>query len=293
MQPRKDTAGADLVKTIHTDTYEAINSARFDLSGKTVFITGASKGIGRASASSFARAGASGVILGARSSLSDVEAEVLAAAQHAGKPAPKVLTLRLDISSQSDVDQAAKEVAQHFQSVDILINMAGFLEPWTKITESDPDTWWTTFQINVFGTYLMCRAFLPLILKSQSKTIINIASYGAHRQYASASAYQTSKLAVVRFTEFLISEYGSEGLIAFSAHPGGVKTDLASGMPKEMVDRMNDTPQLGADTFVAWTAERREWMAGRFLSVTWDWEELLAVKDEIAGSENMLKVRLM
>lgn len=286
-----EVAGGAFVSTIHNDTYPAIDPAKYDLSNKTVFITGASKGIGRASASSFAKAGASNIILGARSSLEDVEKEVLSAAKGAGKPEPQILSLKLDISSQASVDEAAKRVSEKFSAIDILINMAGFLEPWTNITESKPETWWTTFEINVFGTYLMCRAFLPLILKSQSKTIINIVSYGAHRQHPSASAYQTSKLAVCRFTEFLMTEHGEDGLIALCAHPGGVKTDLASGMPKYMVDRMNDTPYLGADTFVAWTAERRDWMAGRFLSVSWDWDELQGKQNEITG--DVLKVRLV
>lgn len=113
----------------------------------------------------------------------------------------------------------------------------------------------------------MCRSFLPLVLKSELKTILNLSSTGAHRTAPGASAYQSSKLTVCRFTEFLMVEHGKEGLIAFSAHPGGVPTELANNMPEYMLKVLTDTPELAADTFVALTAERKEWLGGRYVSV--------------------------
>lgn len=215
----------------------------------------------------------------------------MSAAKAAGHAAPKILSLNIDVSSQASVEDAATKVGEQFPSVDVLINNAGFLEPWDRIPESKPETWWTTWEINVLGTYLMCRSFLPLILKSELKTILNITSNGAHRAFPGASAYQTSKLAVCRFTEFLMSENGDNGLIAYCAHPGGVQTELAKGMPAHMMDRLKDTPELGADSFVAWTSKRREWLAGRFLNVTWDLAELEKKKDEII-KRDLLKVRM-
>lgn len=261
------------------------------MTGKTVLITGASKGIGRAAASSFAKAGASNIILGARSSVEETEKEALSSAKAAGRAVPKILTLNLDVSSQQSVEEAASKVQEQFSSVDILINNAGYLEPWDPIPESKPQTWWTTWEVNVLGTYLMCRSFLPLVLKSELKTILNIVSNGAHRAYPGASAYQTSKLAVCRFTEFLMSENPENGLLAYCTHPGGVPTELAKGMPEHMMKVLGDTPELGADTFVAWTSTRREWLAGRFLNVAWDLTELEEKKDEVVKGE-LLKVRM-
>lgn len=86
-------------------------------------------------------------------------------------------------------------------------------------------------------------------------------------------------------------EHGKEGLIAFSVHPGGVPTELANGMPEYMVKILTDTPELAADTFVALTAERKEWLGGRYVSVNWDLEELEAKKEEILQGD-LLKVRL-
>jgi NAD(P)-dependent dehydrogenase (short-subunit alcohol dehydrogenase family) len=103
--------------------------------------------------------------------------------------------------------------------------------------------------------------------------------------------YQTAKLAVVRLSEFLNAEYGEQGLLSFSIHPGGVLTELASNMPKAFHEKLNDTPQLAGDSLVWLTAERREWLAGRYISVTWDAEELLAKKEDILKND-LLKVRL-
>lgn len=283
--------GTDFVPIIHHDTYPAIDPTKFDFSGKTVLITGASKGIGRAAASSFAKAGVSNLIIGARSPLEEVEKEVISAANAAGRSVPKVLTLNLDVSSQASVEEAARKATERFSCLDVLVNNAGFLEPWDPIPESDPNVWWKSFEVNVLGTYLMCRSFLPLILKSETKTIINIASYGAHFTSHGASAYQTSKLAICRFTEFLMAENEEAGLIAFCAHPGGVMTELSRGMPERMMAVLVDTAELGADSFVAWTERRREWFAGRFLSVNWDLGDLEKRREDIVKGD-LLRVRM-
>ena len=81
------------------------------------------------------------------------------------------------------------------------------------------------------GSYLVTRSFLPLLLKGGDKQIVNLSSIGAHAMRFGASAYQTSKLAVLRFTEFIMSEYGEKGILAFAVHPGGVMTEMGARMP--------------------------------------------------------------
>lgn len=104
-------------------------------------------------------------------------------------------------------------------------------------------------------------------------------------------SYQTSKLAVLRFGEFINAEYGNQGILCYGIHPGGVATELAKNMPKEMHGHLTDKPELAADTMVWLTAERREWLAGRYVAVNWDVDELLAKKEKIVN-EDLLKVRL-
>lgn len=112
--------------TLHKDTYPAIDSAtKSNHRGTSVFITGASRGIGPAIAVSFAKAGAEFIGIGARSDLSAVEKKILEAATTAGHKTPNVLKLSLDIADQNSVDMAAKEIERGFGKLDILINNAG------------------------------------------------------------------------------------------------------------------------------------------------------------------------
>ncbi|MCJ1337000.1 hypothetical protein MMC09_002279 [Bachmanniomyces sp. S44760] len=282
----------DFVNKLHHDTYPFIHPSNYNLSGRNVFITGASKGIGRSTALSFARAGASGIALAARSSLSSLIDDMKTAAKDAGRPEPKIHTYAMDVSDRAAIERIAAQVDKDFSGrLDILINNAGYLEEFVPITESDPDEWWKTWEVNLRGTYLVTRSFLPLMLKSGAKTIINMSSVGAHRTRPGASSYQTGKMAVCRFTEFINSEYGEQGIIAIAIHPGGVMTELASRMPKYTHGILVDTPGLAADSIIYLTAERKEWLAGRYISVNWDMEEFEGKKEEIIKGD-LLKFRM-
>lgn len=110
--------------------------------------------------------------------------------------------------------------------------------------------------------------------------------------FPGASAYQTTKFALCRLTEFMDKEYSQEGLIAMSVHPGGVKTELAMNMPEDKHFVLTDTPELAADSLVWLASERRDWLNGRFASVSWDLEELEAKKEDIVG-RNLFKFRVL
>ncbi|KAH7239989.1 uncharacterized protein BKA55DRAFT_576856 [Fusarium redolens] len=276
----------------HNDTYPFIDPGEADLTGKSVLITGASKGIGRATAIRFAMAGCSKIILAARSDMADVEAAVKDAAKKASRPQPLIRSIKLDITSEESV-KATAETAKDILggSLDILINNAGCLEEWKPITESDPSEWWWTWEVTMKGTYLSARYFIPILLKSSTKTIINISSVGAQIIVPGASAYQTSKFALCRFTEFIDKEYYEQGLISILIHPGGIKTELALNMPPAMHSHLNDTVELAADTMVWLSRERRDWLSGRFITVNWDMEELENKRQEILRG-NLLKFRM-
>lgn len=80
----------------------------------------------------------------------------------------------------------------------------------------------------------MTRSFLPLMLRGGDKHIVNLSSIGANMVWPGMSGYQTGKMAILRFSEFTNAEYGEQGVVAFSVHPGGIMTNLGSSMPKEM-----------------------------------------------------------
>ncbi len=122
--------------------------------------------------------------------------------------------------------------------------------------------------------------------------MINLSSAGAHNTDFGASAYQTAKFAACRLTEFMDQEYHDQGVIAIVIHPGGVKTELALNMPPDFHGYLTDTASLPADTLVWLVKERREWLAGRFISANWDVDELERKKNEIV-ERNALKFRMV
>ncbi|EFW99057.1 short chain dehydrogenase reductase [Grosmannia clavigera kw1407] len=275
------------------DTYPFIDSTKADLTGKSVLITGASKGIGKATAISFATAGCSKILLAARSDLADVEKAVHDAALKANRPQPFVQCLNVDVTSEDSMRAAAETATALLDgSLDVLVSNAGYLEEWKPIAESEPSEWWRTWEVNIKGTYLAAHFFVPLLLQSQTKTVINISSGGAHVIFPGASAYQTTKFALCRLTEFLDKEYRQQGLIAIALHPGAVKTELSMNMPLERQVILTDTPELAADTLIWLARERRDWLAGRFVSVSWDMEELEQKKQDIL-QRNLFKFRVM
>ncbi|KAL8648450.1 MAG: hypothetical protein Q9226_005988 [Calogaya cf. arnoldii] len=287
--------GDYLTDPVHNDTYPAIDPLTANLSGKSVFISGASRGLGRAMSLSFAKAGASFIALGARGDLTSLVDEIKALATAAKRNPPKVVPIKYDVTSQESIDNAAAIVEKECGKIDVLINNAAAFPALTKIADSDPDEWWSPWIVNVRGAYLVTRAFLPLMLKGGDKQIINVCSVGAHLVVPGVSPYQTSKLAQLRFTDFICAEYGDQGVMAFCIHPGNIPTDLVGGIeaiPDNMKHVFVETPQLSADTIVYLVNEKREWLAGRYINCTWDMPQLMTMKDDIVKGDK-LKVRLV
>ncbi|OQU98232.1 hypothetical protein CLAIMM_04048 [Cladophialophora immunda] len=287
--------GEHFTPTIHHDTYPAIDvSHSVGMVGKHVFLTGASRGIGKSMALAYAKAGASIIGISARSDLEEVKKEIEDAAAAAGREVPKVVTANMDVLEPESVQRAVEKIAPDFQGrLDILINNAGYMESWVKILEADVDEWWRSWDVNIRGHFLTWKAVLPLLLADAAslKTIVNMSSIGAQMCMPGASAYQTTKFALLRLSDFLNVEYGDQGVIAYCMHPGAVPTELAWKMPDFVKVNLIDTPQLMADTVVYLTQKRREWLRGRYLSCNWDMPELLAMQGEIVEKDK-LKMRM-
>lgn len=214
-----------MTTVVHDDTYPAIDSAKADLSGKAIFISGASRGLGRAMSISFAKAGASMIAVAARGDTSITVKAMQEAVAALGKPEPKILPVKFDVTDRKSVEEAVQKVRDEFGRVDIIIGNAGALAN-GPITDMDPDEWMRIFNVNVFGIYLLYRSFIPLMLEGGDKTFITVASVGAHVKTPGYSAYQTSKLSVLRLAEFACVEYGDQGFLAYSIHPGNIPTDM-------------------------------------------------------------------
>ncbi|KAK7906582.1 NAD-P-binding protein [Apiospora marii] len=302
--PQAPENGANFTAKIHTEPYPYISQSQH--AGHNVLITGGARGIGRALALAFARAGAAGIVVAdlSEEAFGNLASDLLGAAKSRGYDYPQIILHQLDVADEGSVKKCAALVAEEFRGrLDVLVNNAGYMTPARPVPESDSEAWWRTFEVNLKGPYLMSKYFVPLLLDGAASSscggqggggqMININSVAAHNLRPQASAYGTSKLAALKLTEFLMVEAGQQGLLAYSVHPGGVLTDLArDGMPAETLAGLGDRPELVAET-VAWlTSERREWLAGRYVSATWDMEELVRREGEIVEGDK-LKVRLV
>jgi NAD(P)-dependent dehydrogenase (short-subunit alcohol dehydrogenase family) len=283
--------GYMFTKTEHHDTYPAIDPLKLDLKGKKVLLTGAARGIGLQLAISFAKGGVSAIALVDILEVESTARDVIQAADYAKRPRPEIIQLKADVTDVDQVQQAAQHITNEWQSVDILINNAGYLAPYRPIGDSDPEKWWRNFEVNVKGVYLIARAFLPLLLQSNDKTIIVLTSLGALQFLPGGSGYETTKLAVLKLNNYLMAEYGSKGLLAYGVAPGGVMTELAKGFLSELQHLATDTPQMAADTIAFLAQERREWLGARYVDARWDMVELLEKKTEIV-ERDLLKLGL-
>ena len=163
----------------------------FNMAGKTVLVTGASRGIGQAAAFAFAAAGAN-VALVARGTneIADI----------AGQIGEKALAIPCDVSRHSDIASAVSATAKTFGGLDVLINNAGIIDPIGHLQDTDPEAWSHTIDVNLKGVMYGMHAAMPGMIAQGHGTIINISSGAAHGPVEGWSAYCSSKAAVYMLT---------------------------------------------------------------------------------------------
>ena len=223
-----------------------------NVAGKTVVITGASRGIGAEAARVFAAAGAN-VALIARS-LDAIEK----LATEIGKQA---IALTCDVASYASVEDAIAKAKETFGSVDILINNAGVIQPISHLASADPDEWGTVIDINLKGVFNGMRAVLPMMIASGGGSILTISSGAAHGPVEAWSHYCASKAAAKMLTECVHKENGADGIRAIGLSPGTVATQMQVEIKASGI---NPISQLDWDVHIPadWPARTLLWMCG-------------------------------
>ncbi|KAI0265846.1 NAD-P-binding protein [Gloeopeniophorella convolvens] len=256
--------------TRHHDVYPTIDPrdafTNKTYRGKVVLITGASRGIGLETAITYAQAGAS-VTIAAR--LQETLDKSAAAIQEAA-PDAQVLAVPTDVRDPKATEAAVKATLRRFGRLDVLVAnagaLSGFLEP---MGTSDPDRWWNTFEVNVRGVYNIVRASLPALQEASGRIVV-VSSGGAQLRFPNSSDYCTSKHTVGRLVEFIALE--NPKLKVFTLDPGTHPTQMAYETGIEFTTE--DTLQLPAAAMLYLTSGKADWLSGRYVSSTWDLEEV-------------------
>lgn len=197
-----------------------------NLSDKTALITGASSGLGRATAVALASAG-SNVALVARSE-EDLEA-VGGEVESAGGQA---LAIPVDLSGEKQARDAVNQTLEQFGSVDLLVNAAGTDAP-GAVEDLDVEGWDRTLSVNLRAPFLLSKAVFPHMREAGGGTIINISSVAGKKGWAEASAYCASKFGLTGFSQALAEEGRPHGIRACILYPGAMATNWGAWTPEE------------------------------------------------------------
>jgi NAD(P)-dependent dehydrogenase (short-subunit alcohol dehydrogenase family) len=223
-----------------------------DLKGKTVIVTGASRGIGAAAVRIFAEYGARVALLARdMAAIGDLARDI----------GDTALPLACDVADSVQVQTAFAQVAKKFGPVDILINNAGVIDPIGQIDTVDTAQWGALIDINLKGAFYCVNAALPMMKAQNAGTIINISSGAATNPLEGWSAYCASKAGLLMLTKCIHKEFGTRGIRALGLSPGTVATDMqraikASGInPVSQLDWADHIPP-------DWPAKALVWMCG-------------------------------
>ena len=191
-----------------------------NLNGKTALITGAGRGIGRATAIAFAKEGINLGLVGRTSAnLEKVVKEI-------EEYDVQVTMATADVSDNESVIAAVEHIKSELGSIDILINNAG-IGKFAKFLEQSPEDFKNMIDVNLMGTYYVTRAVLPGMIEQSSGDIINISSTAGERGGAVTSAYSASKFGLLGLSESLMQEVRKHNIRVTALTPSTVATDLA------------------------------------------------------------------
>ena len=193
--------------------------------GRTIIVTGAGSGIGRATATRIANEGG-------RVIATDVVAERLDALRGdlVGRDGLDVVTVVGDVAAAETIDAL---IAAAGERIDGLANVAGIMDAFLPPSEVDDATWDRVFSVNVTGPMRLTRAVLPLMIAAGHGSVVNVASEAALRGSAAGAAYTASKHAIAGFTKSVAFFHGPQGVRANAVAPGAVATNIEAPMRSE------------------------------------------------------------
>jgi len=206
------------------------------LAGKHVVVTGASRGIGAATARALGQAGAALTLIARDSDrLGEVVGAILA-------DGGNVAAAACDVSDYQAVSQRLEKARTRFGPIDVLVNNAGVIEPAALIVDGDPAVWARNIEINLIGAYNMIRAVLPGMIARGGGRIINLSSGAASRPIEGWSAYCAAKAGLAMLTRAIDLEAGP-AIRVFGLGPGTTDTDMQTVIRASGINRVSRIPR--------------------------------------------------
>jgi NADP-dependent 3-hydroxy acid dehydrogenase YdfG len=192
----------------------------FKLINKTAFITGATSGIGKATAELFAKNNIRLILCGRR-------LERLQSLQQELSKLTDVTILQFDVSKRDEVSTAIKTLPENFKEIDILINNAGNAHGLSTIQDGSLDDWDAMLDINVKGLLYVSKAIIPQMTQRNSGFIVNIGSIAAKEVYPNGNVYCASKHAVNALNKAMRIDLNKHNIRVSAIHPGAVETEFS------------------------------------------------------------------
>jgi len=192
------------------------------LDGKIALITGGSKGIGKGIAEAYLKQGAEVIICGRNEANLEATGDEL-------KEFGQINYIVCDITKLDDVKRLASQIEAIKQKLDILVNNASILGVRSPIMEYPEDVWEEVVHINLNAQFFVTKALLPLLIKSESSSIINVSSSVGRKGKKEWGAYAASKFGVEALTQVLAHEMEDTNVRVNSVNPGGTRTDMRAG----------------------------------------------------------------
>jgi 3-oxoacyl-[acyl-carrier protein] reductase len=207
-----------------------------DFTGKVVLVTGGSRGIGRACAVAFGKAGAT-VVLG-------YAGNDAAAAEAVAASGPNARSMKFDVADTAACAAAVDEVVKGAGRLDVLVNNAGIAIDGLAVRVKDDD-WDRTLDTNLKGAFALCRAAARPMMKQRSGAIVNLTSVVGEMGNVGQAAYAASKAGLIGLTKSLARELASRNVRVNAVSPGFIDTDMTSGLSAELKAKMTEAIPLG------------------------------------------------